>query len=268
MARQDIRRVLRVWGSRHYYELSRKGSLDTGHFGMRMLKKLAKNSKNILDLGCGEGTRLNYLTAGKTRGVGVDISETAIRLAKEKYPKLKFIKADLEKLPLKDEIFDLTYFAFVLEHLISPEKAIIEAIRVTKKGGYLVLIAPNFGAPARASPVFRGSRVKKFLKGILLDLALPVLKVDTLQWSRVQPIEDLTKYKPDFDAVCEPYIGTLIKFLKGKGVIIKIASTCWQEELPNAKFIQKIFRFFGERNIYPFKLWGPHLTLVAQRRFG
>lgn len=264
MAKQDTK-PLEVWESRHYYDLAREGSLDTRHFGTRVLKRLAKDSFNILDMGCGEGTRLDYVVVEGKKGVGVDISGTAISLARKSYPNLKFVRANLEKLPLKGESFDLVYSAFVLEHLMKPEKVVQEAVRVTKRGGHLVFIAPNFGAPNRASPVFRGSRVKKFLYGIFRDVTMAFRKIKSLQWNKVQPIEDTEGYRPDYDTVVEPYIGTLKVYLKHRGCRVLTTSTCWEEELPAPKFQQRIFRLLSKINLYPFTLWGPHLVVVAQR---
>src|SRR3989344_2320413 len=106
------RLVSRVWRSDVYYQMAKKGSLDLDHPGMVILRELSQNSERILDLGCGEGSRLNALIKGKSKGTGVDISKTAIDLAKKTYPKLNFVKSDLEKIPLNDKEFDLIYSAY------------------------------------------------------------------------------------------------------------------------------------------------------------
>lgn len=254
-----------IWRSDVYYSLAKKGSLDINHPGMKILLDLASKANRILDLGCGEGTRLNFLSAGGKKAVGIDISSTAIKLAKESYPKLKFIKADLENIPLEDHSFDLVYSAYVLEHLTEPTEVLDEAIRLTAASGLLVLIAPNYGAPNRASPPFKGSRLLKFTKGVLNDLAIFFRKHDGLNWARVKPIATSNDYDTDWDTTIEPYIGSLIGFLKSRKMTIKEFITCWSEELPNAKIQQVMFRFLGELGVYPFLMWGPHLVLVAQK---
>lgn len=252
-----------VWRSDQYILMAQKGSLDTKHIGMKILKDISQKAKNILDLGCGEGTRLNYLLAKETNTTGVDISSSAINMAKKNYPKSRFIQADLEDIPLKKDEFDLVFSAYVLEHLSNPERVLLEAIRLTTPLGYLVLIAPNYGAPNRSSPPFKGSRVKKLLKGILLDIKRKLVDIKTLDWELVEPIADKTKYDIDWDTTIEPYLGSLIQFLKSKGLKIETAISCWSEELPNAKMHQKIFKFLGLHNFYPFWMWGPHLVVVA-----
>lgn len=261
----DIKQKLKkeVWNKEDYYHDAHKGSLDIRHPGMGVLIQLAKNSSSILDLGCGDGTRLNLLAESNKTAVGIDLSQTAIKMARSSYPNLRFLKADLERIPLEDESFDLIYSAFVLEHLSNSKQVIKEVIRVLKKDGFLVLIAPNYGAPNRASPPFKGSRVKKLLYGLAGDFLL--FGSRSLDWRRVTPIANSTYYEMDWDTAIEPYLGSLINFLKFQKMKITLASSCWSEELPGAKIHQRIFRILGDNNIYPFWMWGPHLVVVAKK---
>ena len=261
---QDTKKTLPVWESEKYYCLAGKASRDVNHPGMRVLARLAGGASNILDLGCGDGTRLGIVAKGK-RGVGVDISNTAIKSAKSKKQsgKHKYIRSNLESLPFADGSFDLVYSAYVLEHLENPEKVIKEAIRVTEPGGSLVLIAPNFGAPNRSSPVYKGSRFTKLLTGFLSDILPPFAKSSKLDWNHVVPRKSPGEYFPDADTQVEPYVGTLICYLKSLGMEVVSFTSCWGEELPGAGLTQKIFGVLGRLGIYPFTLWGPHLVVVA-----
>lgn len=254
-----------LWRSDVYYQMAKRGSLDTNHPGMKILLHLAIGAKNILDLGCGEGTRLSIVTEGKNKGVGIDISSKAIDWGKKNFPRLNFMQGDLEKIPLKDKTFDLVYSAYVLEHLSNPTKVLSEAIRLISEGGFLVLIAPNYGAPNRCSPPFRGSRLMKFINGLLKDLSSLFNFRQRLDWTQVKPIGDEKHYDIDWDTAIEPYIGSLLIFLKKKNMKIIEFNSCWSEELKAAKIHQKTFRFLGELGLYPFLMWGPHLVVVAQK---
>lgn len=265
----NIKQKLRegTWNRDDYYLLAGKGSLDVEHPGMKILKKISLGVKNILDLGCGEGTRLNFLSSKGVHLTGIDISSKAINIAKKKFPGINFLNADLDNVPLKDESFDLIYSAYVLEHLSNPEKVISKAIRLLSSRGRLVLIAPNYGAPNRSSPCFRGSRLKKLVVGIMKDFLTLFVNMRDLDWQKVEPISIKGgKYHLDWDTTIEPYIGSLIDYFKSKGLSIEHFSSCWSNELPNAKIHQVIFRYLAKIKIFPFYLWGPHLIVVARKK--
>jgi len=249
----------KLWGSSQYYKMAEKGSEDINHPGMKLLLELAMSSKSVLDLGCGEGTRLHLVTTADNKRVGLDISKRAVETARKKYPGIRFIKRSLKEIPFKTNQFDLVYSAYVLEHLIGVKKSLEEAIRVTKK--HLVIICPNYGSPNRASPNFTGSRISKLLKGFLTDFT----DHDIEEWNKVKPQKGLTEtnYSMDDDTTVEPYIHTLLNFLIKKKLKIIYWDTCWDYELPGAFLHQKIFRQFARINIFPFKYWGPHIVVHA-----
>lgn len=261
----NIKQQLRneVWSKDSYYNTAGLGSRDSGNLAMKILKEYANNFSNILDLGCGEGTRLNSLYSHGVSLSGIDISQKAIQLAKGKYKNIKFIIGDLEHLPFDAESFDMVYSYFVLEHLTDPEKALREAVRILEHNGILLLAAPNYGAPNRASPPYRGPRWLKLIKGFMKDIQLNVGQ--NIKWQKVLPIANNGGYDIDWDTVTEPYLGDLNLYLRKIGLRIIKSSSCWEEELAGAGTIQKIFRIFGGLNIYPFYNWGPHLLIVARK---
>ena len=253
-----------VWRKEKYYQIAKEGLEQSSHEGEKVLKDYAMNVNSILDLGCGEGSRLNLLSEGKY-AIGLDISKTAIRLAKENYPRVNFIQADLENIPLKGDSFELIYSAYVLEHLTKPEKVLSEGLRLLTNGGCLILIAPNYGSPNRASPPFKGSRLLKLIIGFVEDFLIFFGLKKDLEWHRVTPISNSSKYDIDWDTTIEPYVNTLKVFLKNNKIEIEYLTTCWSEELKNAKIHQKVFRILGLLGIYPFYMWGPHLLVVGRK---
>ena len=64
---------------------------------IRFLKEIIPEKSNILELGCGNGHLLNALCPNY--GLGIDFSKKFVKEAKEKYKRLNFIEADIEKLP-------------------------------------------------------------------------------------------------------------------------------------------------------------------------
>lgn len=113
-----------------------------------MQKLLPNGIDNILDIGCGEGFLLQHLpqTVSYT---GIDASQKAIEMAKSSVNSLTdyrlqttdFLAASVYELPFADKSFDLVTGLEVLEHLETPEKALVEIRRVAKK--WVILSVPN-----------------------------------------------------------------------------------------------------------------------------
>ena len=99
--------------------------------------------KNILDAGCGEGFTLTRLSKEKIGDSleGVDFSKDAIEIGKKMYPDLKLGQADINKLPYRNNSFDLVIATEVLEHVDYPRRALRELIRVSNK--YVLVTVPN-----------------------------------------------------------------------------------------------------------------------------
>jgi SAM-dependent methyltransferase len=226
-------RILMIDRDRYYRIAGRASSMIGRHSGLRYLQKAARRATKILDIGCGEGTRLN-LMARNTPGWGVDIDQYAIKLARAKYPRYVFKTYEGILLPFKSSSFDLVYSAFVLEHTTDPERFIKEAIRVIKPGGMLVLLCPNFGAPNRRSPN-----------------------------STVTPKEEYGQI--DDDTTVEPYLLTLRIFLQHLELDVIRASSLWELEPSSFNPRKILFKVLGSLRVFPFRNWGPQIFLVARK---
>lgn len=99
-----------------------------------------RNYPRVVDVGCGEGHLLSRMT--QKDAVGVDISETAVRLA-SKSTKALIIRSYAESLPFSDSYFDAAVCSEVLEHTLEPVKVIKELVRIVRPGGRIVLSIPN-----------------------------------------------------------------------------------------------------------------------------
>lgn len=109
------------------------------------LVSLAKplNPISILDAGCGEGFSLAKLSEkgiGKNL-LGIDGSESALKLGRKLFPSLTLTYGNIYSLPYKDNSFDLVVCTEVLEHLEKAEKAFSEVLRATKK--YAIFSVPH-----------------------------------------------------------------------------------------------------------------------------
>jgi len=105
-----------------------------------------KKQKNIrvLDLGCGGGNVAGFLKSKfpNWQIFGIDVSGYAIKNAKRNFKNINFSLSSAEKLPFKDNFFDLVLSLDTLEHFLVYKKAILEAKRVLKNNGTFFLAVP------------------------------------------------------------------------------------------------------------------------------
>lgn len=70
----------------------------------KIVRRIVPDKRRVLDLGCGTGDILGLLKPAY--GVGVDISASAIEIAKQRYPELQWKVADIESMDNDEGIFD------------------------------------------------------------------------------------------------------------------------------------------------------------------
>ena len=108
---------------------------------IKNLKKYARG-KVGLDLGCGTGLITRHIALEYT--VGMDLNPWAIAKAGSHVTdRVQFVVGDAENLPLMADTFDVVVCTDVLEHLLNPEKAVLDIFRLLKSGGMLLGTVPN-----------------------------------------------------------------------------------------------------------------------------
>jgi len=103
--------------------------------------------QRVLEIGCGVGTDLARFAAGGARVSGVDLSETAIDLARQNLGHLR-LTGDLRvangtALPWADASFDLVYCHGVLQYAADPKRIVREAHRVLAPRGEAIFMVYN-----------------------------------------------------------------------------------------------------------------------------
>lgn len=115
-------------------------------------KYLGKRQTRILDIGCGVGTISFYLASKGHYVTGIDLSESAIKMAKKNAKvlhlenNLEFLLVDFPKNSIKDK-FQVVLISEVLEHLNDDKKAIKLAYGLLEKGGTVIASCPSSNAP-------------------------------------------------------------------------------------------------------------------------
>jgi SAM-dependent methyltransferase len=107
----------------------------------------------VLEAGCGIGAQTIFLAAHSPEAniTSVDISAESLAKARQMVAaaglsNVSFQQADLYQLPFADESFDHVFVCFVLEHLTSPQRALVELRRVLCSGGSLTVIEGDHGS--------------------------------------------------------------------------------------------------------------------------
>jgi SAM-dependent methyltransferase len=103
--------------------------------------------RRVLDVGCGAGTDLARFAKGGAIVTGVDLSESAIALARQNFDQ-QGLQADLreadgEHLPFDDDTFDLVYAHGVVQYTADPQALVHECRRVLKPGAEAVFQVYN-----------------------------------------------------------------------------------------------------------------------------
>jgi ubiquinone/menaquinone biosynthesis C-methylase UbiE len=106
-------------------------------------KHLQLSGKRILDIGCGIGLYSQKFKENKAEVWGIDIDRENIQEARRLNPDINFSICPAEELPFENNFFDIVFFHEVLEHVRDDRKAILEACRVLKPGGHIIIFAPN-----------------------------------------------------------------------------------------------------------------------------
>jgi len=107
----------------------------------------------ILDIATGTGDGAIEIIRqgkGKRRVLGLDFSEPMLRKACEKLLKKRLLSTidmnlgDALSLPFQDNTFNASVIAFGLRNILKKEQALSEMVRVTKKGGKVIILEFTF----------------------------------------------------------------------------------------------------------------------------
>lgn len=101
--------------------------------------------KHVLDAGCGAGYGSSELARVAEHVTGVDIAAEAVEYARAHYTaaNVEFTEASATSLPYPDAAFDLVVAFEMIEHLEDWRGFLIEARRVLKPSGQLIVSTPN-----------------------------------------------------------------------------------------------------------------------------
>ncbi len=187
-------------------------------FDHKIIGDMIETGATVLDLGCGDGDLLEYLTLSKdVKCSGVEISEEAIYSCVEKGLSVSHGDIDSGLREYPDLFFDYVIFNQTMQQVHKPKDALKEALRIGKK---VIVGFPNFcNINARFQLFFRGH--------------VPVMPSLPYSWYDTPNLHFLSI--KDFQTFCDVSAFRVEKkvFLSGKGRV---------KMLPNLFALNAIFQ--------------------------
>jgi SAM-dependent methyltransferase len=100
----------------------------------------------ILDVGCGAGFFLRALDERLWQSYGVEIGAAAAQAAGQALGREKIFQGTLLEANFADDFFEALTFWSALEHTNEPKANLLEARRIIKTGGTLIVQVPNIAS--------------------------------------------------------------------------------------------------------------------------
>jgi ubiquinone/menaquinone biosynthesis C-methylase UbiE len=177
-----------------------------------------------IDIGCGEGYNTRIAAKKGAKMAAIDISEVFIKYAKEIEQKeplgIKYQIANAIKLPFSDNHFDFAIATMSIMDIADNERAIIEAFRVIKPGGFFQFSITH---PFISNSDFRWIKNKEGKKiGFVIEDYFKKLNGELEEWifgaAPKEITDNMTKFKtPRFTRTLSEWLNLLIE----KGFILE-----------------------------------------------
>ena len=196
-----------------YYKKIKFSNTKPSSFSKFCYNKFIKNkkTKNILDIGCGNGRDTIYFFKKGLKVIGIDKSDIAIKINKDKFPSdknLTFYKKDINRSNLKKMgKFDFIYLRFFLHAInLKTQKKLFKHIRNLKKKGTLIML--EFRTD-KDPLINKGKKLSKnetvtdhYRRFINVQTILKYSKILSFKLVYILEEKGLSKYKNDNPVLC------------------------------------------------------------------
>lgn len=162
----------------------------------------------VLDLGCSTGDLLNAVCPQK--GIGVDFSENALKIARQKYPNLQFINADVQDFII-DEPVDYVIISDLITSLWDVQKFFNQLRKYVTPRTKIIVSSYNFlwEPMLRIGELF-GLKAKQPIQNWLSIKDIDnILKLENFEIVKVERKLLFPKYIPIFNLIVNKFLANL-----------------------------------------------------------
>ena len=144
----DLEMTEAAVGTKQFFDDLDDYRFDKLHYLPVLVDFASFRDRRLLEVGCGIGTDLVRFARGGAKVTGVDLSQTAIDLARKNFALNNLSAEELrvangEQLPYPDEAFDVVYGHGVIQYTADAAQLIRECQRVLKPGGIGIFMVYN-----------------------------------------------------------------------------------------------------------------------------
>ncbi|MBI1872855.1 MAG: class I SAM-dependent methyltransferase [Acidobacteria bacterium] len=144
----DLKMTTHAVGTREFFDDLDAYRFDKLHYLPTVVDFAGYGGRALLEVGCGIGTDLVRFARGGAMVTGVDLSATAVELARKNFElhglqPAELRVADGESLPYVDESFDVAYAHGVAQYAADARQLIRECHRVLRPGGEAIFMVYN-----------------------------------------------------------------------------------------------------------------------------